>query len=86
MLVSDGIAGMTLPVLLARVNSSEILMPLLLRTWQTQLMIHLMMFFLQEEVFVAPSPHPSKPAGYHFGNKNAALGKIRDYMEKLAIK
>lgn len=82
-LVSDGIAGMTLPVPLARVSTSEILMPLLLRTWQTWLVIHLKMFFLQEEVSVAPSPHASKRAGCHFGNKTAALGRIREYMEIL---
>lgn len=61
-LVSDGIAGMTFPVPLVRVSVSEILMPLLLSAWQTQLVIHLKMFLLQEEVFVAPSPHPSKAA------------------------
>lgn len=86
LLVSDGIAGMTLAVPLARLSTSEILMPLLLRTWQTCLMIQLKVFFLQEEVFVASSPHPSKPAGCHFRNKNASLGKIREYKEKLAIK
>lgn len=75
-LVSDGIAGMTLPVPLARVSTSEILTPLLLRTW---LVIHLKMFFLQEEVSVAPSPHASKRAGCHFGNKTEALGRIRIY-------
>lgn len=85
-LISDGIAAMTLPVPLDRVSTSEILMPLFLRTWQTWLVIHLKMFFLQEEVFVAPSSHLSRPTGLHFGNKNAALTKIREYMENLARK
>lgn len=85
-LVSDGIAGMTLPVPVVRVSTSEILMPLFLRTWQTWLVIHLKMFFFQEEFFLPPHLIPPSPQVAILEIRMQLCGKIREYMEKLARK